>query len=184
MTRGSSEPIVRLFVAADLPPEALAAIQEWQEAELELHDEVRVVHTLHLTLCFLGNAPQARVGDIHEALAAIDIPPLPTAVGGPLFLPEKRRKRVLALRLDDPSENIGRVQKEISDALAAMKVYKPERRPYVPHVTVARFRRPGYEFPLQNVNIEAFGLPHVTLYTSMLERGGAVHTPLASFPAG
>ena len=175
---------MRLFVAADLPDEALTAIEEWQAAELERHEVLRVVHTLHVTLCFLGAVPQRLVGEIQHVLAATDVPPLPAAVCGPVFLPERGRKHVLALRLEDPSENIRRLQHELAEALVSLKVYKPEKRPYLPHITVARFRRPGDEFPLQNVNIDRFGLPQVTLYNSALERGGAVHTPLASFPAG
>ena len=34
-------------------------------------------------------------------------------------------------------------------------LYEPEKRPWLPHVTVARFRRPGHPFSLQNVNIPA-----------------------------
>jgi 2'-5' RNA ligase len=184
MTRTWSEPVSRLFVAADLPSEALEAIEEWQTAEIERYEELRPVHTLHLTLCFLGNVPQSRVEAIAEALGAVDLPPLPTALAELLFLPEHGRKRVVALRLDDPGGAITGVQRELSQTLADMKVYKPERRAYLPHVTVARYRRPGYELSLQNVNFLEFGLPQVTLYNSVLARGGALHTPLASFPAG
>ena len=184
MTRPSSEPAARLFVAADLPAEALQAISAWQEAELRPHPELRVVHTLHLTLCFLGNVPRARGDDIVAALRVVALPRLPTSVAEPLFLPERGRKRVVALRLDDPGGAIVAVQQELSRRLAALRVYKPERRAYLPHVTVARYRQPGAELPLQNVNFPAFGLPQVTLYDSVLARGGAVHTPLASFPAG
>jgi RNA 2',3'-cyclic 3'-phosphodiesterase len=184
MTRPVTEPLARLFVAADLPPEALEAIAEWQRAEIEPRAELRVVRTLHLTLCFLGNVPGSRVDEIVAALGAVKLPPLPTGLGEVLFLPERGRKRVVTLRLHDPREAITAAQRELSQALAAIKVYKPERRAYVPHVTVARYRRPGQQLPLQNVNFLEFGLPHVTLYDSVLARGGAVHTPLASFPAG
>jgi 2'-5' RNA ligase len=184
MTRPSSEPVARLFVAADLPPEALTAVAEWQEAEVRPHAELRVVHTLHLTLCFLGNVPQARSDDIAATLRAVELPPLPAAFGDLVFLPERGRKHVVALHLDDPSGAIVAVQGELSRRLAALKVYRPERRAYLPHVTVARYRRPGHELPLQNVNFPGFGLPQVTLYDSVLARSGAVHTPLASFPTG
>jgi 2'-5' RNA ligase len=184
MTRPSSEPLARLFVAADLPAEALAAVGKWQEAELRPHAELRVVRTLHLTLCFLGNVPQARSDDIVASLRAVELPPLPAAFGELVFLPERGRKHVVALRLDDPGGGIVAVQDELSRRLAALKIYRPERRAYLPHVTVARYRHPGTELPLQNVNFREFGLPQVTLYDSVLARGGAVHTPLASFPAG
>jgi len=171
-------------VAADLPPAVLDAIAEWQRSQIGQHDELRAARTLHLTLCFLGSVPASRIDDIVATRGAVKLPLLPTAVGEVLFLPERGRKRVVALRLHDPGEAIVATQRELSRALAAIKVYKPERRAYLPHVTVARYRQPGQELPLQNVNFLEFGLPRVTLYDSVLARGGAVHTPLASFPAG
>ena len=71
----------------------------------------------------------------------------------------------------------------VAQSLAALKVYKLDKRPYLAHLTVARFRRPSRPFALQNVNVPAFHLSQMTLYNSLLERTGAVHTPLAIFPA-
>jgi 2'-5' RNA ligase len=176
------EPTRRLFVACDLPPDAGAEVTRWQAAELRPHDELRVVHTLHLTLCFLGNVAERRVDDVAAALGDLVIPALPTRLGAPLFLPERGAKRVVALGLDDPGGALGRIQRSVSDALYDLSVYTPEKRPWLPHLTVARYRRPGQPFSLQNVTISPFGLPSVILYASVLERGGAVHTPLASFP--
>ena len=70
MTRPPTEPRARLFVAADLPDEALAAIGGWQEAELRPHTELRVVHTLHLTLCFLGSVPTSRSDRANSAISS------------------------------------------------------------------------------------------------------------------
>jgi len=177
------EPGRRLFVACDLPADVAAEVGRWQDAELAAHADVRVVHTLHVTLCFLGTVAERRVAEIESALQALDIPSLPTALGDPLFLPERGVKRVVALALADPAGTLAETQREVSATLAGLGVYEPERRPWLPHLTVARYRRPGHPFPLQNVNIQAFGLASVILYASLLERGGAVHTPLATFPA-
>jgi len=181
--KSSREPSRRLFVACDLPAEIATAVGRWQDAELAVHDEVRVVRTLHVTLCFLGNVAERRVVEIGAALGALRLQSLPTALGDPLFLPEKGVKRVVALSLDDPAAKLVATQQAVSETLVGLGVYEPERRPWLAHLTVARYRRPGHPFPLQNVNIRAFGLPSVILYASLLERGGAVHTPLATFPA-
>ena len=176
------EPSRRLFVACDLPPDALRAVERWQVAELRPHDELRVSASLHVTLCFLGSVPERRVDDVAAALAALSFPALPTALLEPVFLPERGAKRVVALRLDDASGALHDTQRSVSDALYGVRVYTPETRPWLAHLTVARYRRPGQPFSLQNVTIEPFGLPSVILYASVLERGGAVHTPLATFP--
>ena len=176
------EPSRRLFVACDLPVAAAAAVASWQATELAPHEEVRVVATLHVTLCFLGAVPERRLDELVAALGELPLAALPTALGEPLFLPRHGPRRVVAIALDDPSGALRATQRSVSDALYGLGVYTPEKRPWLAHLTVARFRRPGQPFSLQNVNIAPFGLPSVILYASVLERGGAVHTPLATFP--
>ena len=179
---GDAGPSRRLFVACDLPTDVAAAVARWQDAELAGRDELRVAASLHVTLCFLGDVAERCVAQIAAALGGLALPALPATLGEPLFLPRRGARRVVALPLDDSAGALVATQRSVSDALYRLGVYTPERRPWLAHVTVARYRRPGHPFPLQNVTIEAFGLPSVILYASLLERGGAVHTPLATFP--
>jgi 2'-5' RNA ligase len=158
------------------------AVSDWQDAELGLRDEVRLAQVLHVTLCFLGDRPQTDLPAIVQALEAIAFSQLEVRFSEPLFLPERGAKRVVALGLEHEGGLVA-LQRDVSQSLAALKVYKADRRPYLAHLTVARFRRPGRTFALQNVNVPAFHLSQMTLYNSLLERTGAVHTPLAIFPA-
>jgi 2'-5' RNA ligase len=174
---------LRLFVACDLPPEAERAVQTWQHTELSRRDDLRVVPTVHLTLAFLGGVDAERVPDLEAVLGGIRWRRADCRFKDPLFLPAHGRRRVVALELDDPSGTLRRLQAEVSARLAAAGLYEPEKRAWLPHVTVARFRRPGHPFSLQNVNIGPFGVVRMVLYSSHLERAGAVHTPLADFPA-
>jgi 2'-5' RNA ligase len=180
---GTPRDTSRLFVAGELPGDVRLAIEAWQEAQLAPQRELRLNRSLHLTLCFLGDVASHAVPGIAAALAALDFAAVPLTPAETLFLPERGPKRVVALRLDDPTGALVRLQGAVSAALTARGVYEPERRPYLPHLTVARFRRKGHPFPLQNVNIPEFRLGRVVLYSSLLERGGAVHTPLEIFPA-
>ncbi len=174
---------LRLFVACDLPTDVERAVAVWQRAELAPHEGLRVLLTLHLTLAFLGDIDADRVPDLRRVLAGVRWRRAECRLKEPLFLPAHGRRRVVALELDDPSGNLRRLQAEVSNGLAAEGLYEPEKRPWLPHVTVARFRRPGNPFSLQNVNIGAFGVVRMVLYSSHLERAGAVHTPVADFPA-
>jgi len=180
---------LRLFVALDLPDDALSEIRRWQERELRPRQEVRVNPALHLTLCFLGSTAAAAVPELEAALGAVSLPAATVALGEPLFLPERGKKRVVALELVTAGgapgglERLRALQAGVSTALAATGHFTPEKRPWLPHVTVGRFRRPGQPFPLQNVNFGELCLSRVVLYTSVLDRGGAIHTPLASFTA-
>jgi len=184
-----SQPSQRLFVACDLPEAATAAIASWQRSQLQTGSSVRLAASVHLTLCFLGSTPQEAVPGIVQALGEIGFPPARVTFAPPIFLPEHGRKRVIALGLQpataDPEalERLVSLQQRVSDTLTCLGVYTPEKRPWLPHVTVARFRQPGQPFSLQNVNLQELCVSQMVLYTSVLARGGAVHTPLAVFTA-
>jgi 2'-5' RNA ligase len=174
---------LRLFVACDLPPEAERAVLAWRRTELAHHDGLRLTPALHLTLAFVGAIDPERVPDLEAVLGAVRWSRAECGFREPLFLPARGKRRVVALELDDPAGALRRLQGEVAAGLAAQGLYQPEKRPWLPHVTVARFRRPGHPFSLQNVNIGAFGVVRMVLYSSDLKPGGAVHSPLADFPA-
>jgi 2'-5' RNA ligase len=181
------EPQHRLFVALDLPDDAIAALGRWQELVFGDLPDLRINHALHLTLCFLGDTPASAVPKLTETLAGVPFRRSALAFGEPFFLPERGRKNVVALPLVDAATEPGgsaavrRLQAAVSTALVATGLYKAERRPFLPHVTVARFRRPGQPFPLHIVNLPGLCPSRLVLYTSVLDKAGAVHTPLAEF---
>jgi RNA 2',3'-cyclic 3'-phosphodiesterase len=174
---------MRLFIACDLPREVERAVRTWQHERLAPHEDLRVAPTLHLTLAFLGSVDAARVPDLERILRGVIWTGAECRFSEPLFLPAHGRRRVVALELEDSDGRLRDLQAEVSAGLAAEGLYEPEKRPWLPHVTVARFRRPGHPFSLQNVNVGGFGVVRMVLYSSHLERAGAVHTPVADFPA-
>jgi 2'-5' RNA ligase len=183
VTGERSRDVLRLFVAQELPPETLLAIGRWQQKTLAPHPGLRPNHALHLTLAFLGETSRDSVDALVAALGGVDYAPCLLEAGEVVFLPHRGPKRVVALALTDVDGALARLQSGVSAALAATGLYHPPGRPWLPHVTVARFRHPGHPFSLQNVNIPRFCSVRTVLYSSLLERTGAVHTPLAHFPA-
>jgi ketosteroid isomerase-like protein len=100
-------------------------------------------------------------------------------LGEPVWLPA-RRPRVLAVRLEDGSGVVARVQAALASALVAGGWYAPETRPFLPHVTVARVAkdarlRPPRLEPPPAVEVHC---SRVTLYRSRLGSGGARYEPL------
>ncbi len=154
--QGASSETLRLFVAAELPSAVAAEIAAWQAEHLAPRREVRVTKSLHLTLCFLGAVPRDAVADIGAALREVRFSAAPLRPAEVIFLPDRGLRRVVALRFEDATGALGNLQSEVSASLAALGVYEPERRPYLPHLTVARFRRQGHPFSLQNVNVTRF----------------------------
>jgi RNA 2',3'-cyclic 3'-phosphodiesterase len=174
-------PRLRLFVALDLPPRAVAALTRFRD---EVADPAvwrpLDAASFHVTLAFLGHRPEGEVDAVARVLTALaprDPPSL--ALGDGLLLPP-RRGRVLTVALADDGALAG-LQAELSDALSAAGLYTPEARPFRPHVTVARIR-PGARAP-RTLDAApepvAFSAGDVVLYRSRLGRGGASYEPLA-----
>ena len=183
MSAAGSPATLRLFVAADIPETAQREIAAWQQRALAQDTGLRLNHALHITLVFLGSVDSTRVDDIAEALSGIRFHAASVDLGQPVFLPARGAKRAIVLPLREADGILARLQADVSGALVARGLFEPLARPWLPHVTVARLRRPGHPFHLQNVNIGGFGVVRMVLYSSLLERAGAVHTPLNVFPA-
>lgn len=174
-----------------MPPTAVDALVAWRRSVLEERDELHEVPvaSLHVTLAFLGTLPRTEIPALSDALvAAVEPGEAATglALGEPLWLP-RRRPRVLTVAIADASGALGRLQARVAGALEAGGWYAREDRPYLPHVTVARVRgreplRPRARDPRAAppaVPALAFVATAVTLYRSLLGRGGARYEPLA-----
>ena len=101
---------------------------------------------LHVTLCFLGSRPVADVpaiaAAVEEAAGEPGLRPVTLRPAGALWLP-RRRPRTLAVRLDDGDGGAARLHATLAARLVAGGWYAPERRAFLPHVTLARIRGGG-----------------------------------------
>jgi ketosteroid isomerase-like protein len=93
---------------------------------------------------------------------------------------------VLAVRLEDRSGALSRVQAALSAALVSGGWYVPESRPFLGHVTVARMAKdarikPSRLEPPPAVDVRC---SRVTLYRSRLGSGGARYEPLSAVELG
>jgi len=197
MTKGRlKSPRARLFVALDLPDRVRAAIAAWGGRELT-DPALRPVReeSLHVTLAFLGWTAEKQVSRLGEIVAASAGPAPRIALSGPVARPERGRPRLFALAVESPAAMA--LQRSLEERLVAAHLYEPERRPFWPHVTVARVRReergskrpaPVSKLPgaLPKELLQPFGGVRLTLYRSQLKPRGAQYTPLAQveLPAG
>jgi 2'-5' RNA ligase len=173
----------RLFVALELPDRVRGELVAWRGGPLGGVSGLRMVSSeaLHVTLCFLGWRGVDEVGDIAAACAAVvGRATRGISLGSGLWLPERARPRVVAVRIEDPAGAVAALQSALSAALARGGWYAPEARPYLPHVTVARVskgaRIRGDELPPPGT-IEFVGR-EVTLYRSRLAPSGARYEAL------
>ncbi len=183
---------VRMFVALDLPQSVREDIAAWGETELADPALRRVpAESLHLTLAFLGNRPPEDVERIAEAIEEVVETPAPMELGGPVGRPERGRPRLIALpALSRMSRAVEGLQADLSEILAFERLYEPDKRPFWPHVTVARVRAEGrgsrrpmrVEAPSGPSPTARVGLFHgvrISLYRSVPQPSGARYVPLA-----
>ena len=175
---------MRLFLALDLPEPARAAVAAWRDELVAGREDLRpvVVSALHVTLVFLGwqfEKDAERIAELsgralggHAAarLTPLAVKPVP-----------RRGPRLFALDLGDAESRASAAQAALSSALATARLYRPERRPFWPHLTLARVKRGRRAGPLEPVGLpQAFGASRVTLYRSILRPQGAAYEALYS----
>jgi RNA 2',3'-cyclic 3'-phosphodiesterase len=178
----------RLFVALELPGAVRDRLAGWGGGVVAGVPGTRAVQveSLHVTLCFLGWVSVESVDAVAAACGVVaGMPAASLSVGRGIWLPDRRRPRVLAVQLSDVGGRLGAVQAALSDALAGGGWYTPETRPFLPHVTVgrvgkrARVRRGSVELP-EIRDDASFTATTVTLFRSRLSSAGARYERLAS----
>ncbi len=172
---------LRLFCALRLPRETLERLAAWQ-AGLPSTDGVRPVRpeNLHVTLAFLGSTPRSRVDDVVEALRAAarigSRPPLTAAGYG-------ETRSVGMVVLEDETGRATGLAADLGERLEALGLYRPEPRPWLPHVTVVRFRRRPRLQP-QAPDLGRFVPSEATVTMSLLRPAGAQYADIESVALG
>jgi len=164
---------LRLFLALRLPEPWLDAIASWQARAFAGRD-VRVVlrEHLHVTLVFLGSRRAS------EAPAIVDRLRSAAAAAGEVRLePDRYREGRGAAMLT--FHDVGGAGAALAEAAG-----RGEERPWLPHVTVARYReRPKLreEFP-DTIRTHVLVPSDAAAYLSRLRPSGAEYEVLASAP--
>ena len=131
--------------------------------------------SLHVTLAFLGHLED---GDAVAPVVRDAMRPITPLASGEAVLLPPRRPRVMAVRLEG---DVSALQSSLSSALEAAGLFVPDKRPFLPHVTIARARdRPSRSLP--HVPKLSFTAPSVSVYRSHLSPKGARYEALATFP--
>jgi 2'-5' RNA ligase len=143
---------------------------------------------MHLTLKFIGEAPDEKLSSIQEALKEVSSPkPVRADFRGLGYFPNQSRPRVVWVGVE-ASDNLVPLAAEVENSLAPLGIRR-EKRPYVPHLTLGRFKGSKGLERLQKMiaalpSTEFGGLQTQSffLYQSRLSPQGAQYTRLAEFP--
>ncbi len=181
---------MRLFIAIELPEDlkqAIAKVQGQLKAAGASANWTRP-GGIHLTLKFLGEVEEAKVGGITEALesACRGTAPLLLDIAGAGAFPNVKSPRVLWLGVRGDTERLATLQTAIEDAMERLGFEREERK-FSPHLTLARIKFPkprdnwaAMVDGIRDVNLGSFTAGHVSLMQSELRRDGAVYTELKS----
>jgi 2'-5' RNA ligase len=186
--------------AEDAPIRAFAAIVVDASKNLErflqrldgLGACVRPVRAqnLHITLKFYGDINGAKATELAQGFdeIAARIPPFEWTLCGTGAFPTIARPSVVWVGARDEGQLV-QVANSV-DHLSEQLGFARERRPFQPHVTVARIRcRPPDELKkhVERFAREEFGVQHATqlvLFRSSLERSGSMYERLHVSPFG
>ena len=170
---------LRLFCALCLPEETVGSLVRWQARELR-GGRLVVPGNLHVTLAFLGSRPSVEVpaiaGVLGDAAARAARPRL--RVRG-----YRETRSVGMLTFEDEGGAATAVAERLQEGLEELGVYRREGRPWLPHVTVLRFR----ERPRLRPELPELGdvVPSgAAVFISRLRRGGAEYESVETVALG
>ena len=144
--------------------------------------DVRIVPraNVHITLAFLGHRPAGEldgiVGALRESASGAAIPNL-------TLRRYRETRSVGMLVFDDEAGRATALAVDLHERLEALGVYEREQRPWLPHATVIRFRRPPRLHP-PLPDLGEVSPSEAAVYHSLLRRGGAQYVALETVRLG
>jgi RNA 2',3'-cyclic 3'-phosphodiesterase len=169
----------RLFLGFPLPADTVERLAAWQRRELS-GGRIVPPENLHVTLAFLGATPAAELDAITQALressAGVDEPVLSAT--------RYRETRSVGMVVtDDEEARATQLADDLGARLERLGVYKREQRPWLPHITVLRFRdRPRLEPSVPDLG--PVRLSEAAVYHSVLRPTGAQYEVLETVRLG
>jgi RNA 2',3'-cyclic 3'-phosphodiesterase len=131
----------RFFIAIPIPDEArgrLIAVQPPAVPGMRILPR----EGFHLTLHFLGEVAPHDLDAVRSALAMVKKAPFSIALKGIGQFPSERHAKVLWAGVE-ANADLTELHRAIGAALTDTIGFRPEERPYSPHVTLARLDEPA-----------------------------------------
>jgi len=182
---------VRSFVAVDIDnPGILSAVSAAQRDLRATGADLKLVETqnMHLTIWFLGEIPRQTLESVKEALGGVKFSPFDLKLAGIGYFPGGRSVQVIWAGIEDPADQLNNIYKQLRERLTPLG-FKPDRRGFSPHFTIARVRSGRGRDPLLarigDMRSAVLGLQHVDtlkLKRSDLTPKGPIYDDLYTVP--
>jgi 2'-5' RNA ligase len=149
---------------------------------------------IHLTLAFLGELTDAQLSEAMQAaeIAAQQVKPFTYRLSRLGIFGSPQQPRVLWMGIDEPSGTMTWLHRILNQELE-QRGFEIDKRPFSPHLTLARFKQPlmpdeqqGLQRILAEkqrgvVSAQVCAVEHVNVMKSELSRAGARYTCLKEY---
>jgi len=182
----------RLFVAVNLPQEVKEKIYKASYRFLSNNRNIRQVsyQNIHITLKFLGNIKDDNLHKLKNALyqSVKEVSPFSFRINSYIdAFPNTRKASIILVGLENGSQDIELIFKNIEQQLERINISKEKRR-YIPHATIARVKHKtditAVKKELIFKNLPAVRCDRITLFESKLEPTGAQYSVVEEFILG
>ena len=184
-----NESLMRTFISVSLPREIVNIKKMLQSTINSKGAEIKWVRdgNMHLTLKFIGYAPETSVDDINNTLKSVteEFSTISLSLVGSGCFPRPERARTLWVGIDGELDKLDDFVDAINAHLEPLG-FPIEERKFIPHVTLARINYPQKQTPdiTQFLNTTFAELPmnisRINLMSSHLFSKGAGYTILGT----
>ncbi|MEM2866172.1 MAG: RNA 2',3'-cyclic phosphodiesterase [Candidatus Hadarchaeales archaeon] len=184
---------MRTFVALEISEEVRERLVRFQQKLLQGWASLKLVEpqNLHLTLKFLGEVEEGRLGEVEEALrrGCSGASPFTMEVKGTGVFPSPQYVRVVWAGVGEGWERVSSLQRDVDRELGRLGF--PRDTEFVPHLTLARVKsvkdRGGFLRVVEGGRKEEFGrveVREIHLKKSVLTPKGPIYETLRTFHLG
>jgi 2'-5' RNA ligase len=183
---------VRAFIAISLSSDLKAKLADLQREFRHLAVDAAWVREagFHLTLKFLGEIEPQQIAPINACMieAVHGHQPFTIALSGVGLFPDESHPRVLWVGIQDDEGHLTRLQRTLEASLSRQG-FRPEERPFTPHLTLARLKRVARRAELlacvnrhRGTRVGELAVECLELFESQLHPSGARYLSVKSVP--
>ncbi|HBF67293.1 MAG TPA: RNA 2',3'-cyclic phosphodiesterase [Candidatus Magasanikbacteria bacterium] len=180
--------MTRTFIALPLPLDIGETVVAFQSNLMRYNAHGGIVwvapDALHVTVQFLGSQSDEALTVIKNSIetACTEHTPFPLQLNHPDAFPSLDRQRIIIVKCHNEGKVLFRLREKMLGALKHNHVtFEEERNVWVPHITIARNRVPGYFFRrLTELTLEQrmWDVHEIVLYKSELTPQGPHYSVL------
>ena len=176
--------LTRAFICIELSDECVKEIARIDEllSKIKFTGKLTELENLHLTLKFLGEIGDEKIGEIKKRLAKIETPAFEAKLGRIGIFHRNKEPKIVWVKIE--SRILMELQKKVDDALSDLF---PKEERFMSHLTIARIKyikdKKSFDEKIGNISVEPvkFSVINFKLKSSELRATGPVYRDIEAF---